>query len=235
MARPAPPTVAVVVPARDEAATVGDVVASLLDEPLVTEVVVADDGSTDGTATVAASAGARVVAVPAGPAGKGTAIRAGLSATAAEIVVFCDADLRSPAGPFARALVAPLLADPAILLVKGRYRRSLDGRPDEGGRLTALLARPLLAALAPDLAHVEQPLGGETAARRSLRDALELEPGYGVEVGLLLDAAALAGAGAIAQVDLGARVHRNRPLAELEPMAGEVLRAVLRRRGHPDA
>jgi glucosyl-3-phosphoglycerate synthase len=95
--------------------------------------------------------------------------------------------------------------------------------------VTELLARPLLRRLFPELAFLRQPLAGEVAVRRDVLESLVLEPGYGVEMGMLLDVVARYGAGSVAQVDLGERVHRNRPLAELAGQADEVLAAVLDR------
>lgn len=83
--------VAAVIPARNEATTVGGVVYAALDASLVDEVVVVDNDSTDGTAAVAAAHGARVVSAP--TLGKGQAMQAGVAATDAALIVFLDADL----------------------------------------------------------------------------------------------------------------------------------------------
>lgn len=253
-----PPRVAVVLPALDEEATIAPLVAGLLPltrgrRPLVHDLVVLDSGSTDRTAERAADAGARVLsrerAVPGVPVlpGKGEALwRAvvGLGAGAAppDVVCFVDADLVDPDPDLVPRLVAPLLHDRSgsggarTALVKGYHRRPLGG-PDghDGGRVTELLARPLLAALRPELRGVRQPLGGEFAATRELLDRLPFASGYGVDIGLLLDAAALAGPAAIAQADLGVRRHRNRPLGELGRTAREVLATTLDRCGVPDS
>ena len=104
-------------------------------------------------------------------------------------------------------------------LVKGFYRRPLkvSGSEDAngGGRVTELVARPLLAALRPELSCVLQPLGGEYAGTRELLTSVPFAPGYGVEIGLLIDTYDRLGLDAIAQVNLGVRAHRNRPLTEL--------------------
>jgi len=118
------------------------------------------------------------------------------------------------------------------VLVKGTYRRPAVGG-EGGGRVTELLARPLLRRLFPELAFLRQPLAGEVAVRRAALEGLVLEPGYGVEIGMLLDVARRYGAAAVAQADLGERLHRNRPLAELAGQADEVLAAVLSRTGLP--
>ncbi len=235
-------TVSVCLPARDEAATVGPIVALVVDRlvrhhRLVDEVVVIDDGSTDATAEEAAHAGARVVAAAeilpeCGPAtGKGEALWKSLVVCRGDLVVWCDADIVGFDTRFITSLLAPLLQDPSVDFVKGGYRRDLDGRPDEGGRVTELLARPLLARLFPHLSGFRQPLSGEYGGRRALLERLPFAAGYGVDLGLLIDVATLVGVGAMAQVDLGRRSHRNRPLRELIVQAEAVLATALDRAG----
>jgi glucosyl-3-phosphoglycerate synthase len=163
-------TVSVCLPARNEETTVRAIVRSIERElvvpGLVDETVVVDDGSVDTTASAAASAGARVVPSVGGP-GKGQAMRTGLSATTGSVLVFCDADLYEFDAGFIVGLLGPLLTRPEVQFVKGFYRRPFGDRPDEGGRVTELVARPLLELLCPHLAHIVQPLGGESAGRRS--------------------------------------------------------------------
>ena len=219
--------VSVCIPARDEAVTLAAVVApvaSALDQ-LVDELIVVDDCSIDGTGPIAEAFGARVVRRDTGP-GKGAAMAAGLAASSGEIVVFLDADVRNFGLHYVTRLVGPLVADPRLVMVKGMYERPGDAG---GGRVTELLARPLLRRLFPELAFLRQPLAGEVAVRRDALDGLVLESGYGVEVGMLIDVACRFGPAAITQADLGARLHRNRPLAELAGQADEVLEAVLAR------
>jgi glucosyl-3-phosphoglycerate synthase len=228
------PRVSVCIPARDEAATVagvvGVVVAALAGpEPLVDEVIVVDDGSADATGAIAGACGATVVRRD-GPPGKGAAMAAALAVAGGDIVVFLDADVRNFGIHYVTRLVEPLLADGGLVLVKGTYRRLGNGGAG-GGRVTELLARPLLRRLFPDLAFLRQPLAGEVAVRREALAGVVLEPGYGVEVGMLIDLAGRFGAASIAQADLGERAHRNRPLEELAAQADEVLAAVLSRAG----
>ena len=231
--------VSVCIPARDEEATVAAVVDGVRRSltaagggvDLVDEIVVVDDGSADATATAAARAGARVVATGASPGGKGEAMAAGAAATTGDLVVFLDADVENFGPHFVTGLLGPLLGDPAVMLVKAVYDRPLDGAPRGGGRVTELVARPVIDLLFPELAHVRQPLAGETALRRGVLERVGLDGGYGVEMGLLVDVAEAYGVDAIAQVDLGTRVHRNRPLEQLRPEATDVLRAALARTG----
>lgn len=227
--------VSVCIPARNEAATVAGVVAPVVAagvgaEPLVDEVIVVDDGSSDATGEVARALGARVVRRE-GPPGKGAAMAAAARAAAGDIVVFLDADVRNFGLHFVSGLIEPLLTDPGMVLVKGTYRRPGEDGAGQGGRVTELLARPLLRRLFPELAFLRQPLAGEVAVRRHALEGLHLESGYGVEIGMLIDVARRFGADAVTQADLGTRVHRNRPLSELAGQADEVLAAVLSRVG----
>lgn len=223
--------VAVCIPARDEAATVGRVVAvadQLRGVGLVDELVVIDDGSSDATAATARANGATVFASLLGP-GKGQALAQAAASTDAEILVFLDADVSNFTARFITDLVSPLLGDDRIKLSKATYRRPLRGVADEGGRVTELLARPLLRRFFADLLRLSQPLAGECAVRHDALDELVLADGYGVEIGLLIDIFLRHGLDAIVEADLGERVHRNRPLQDLRPHADDVLAAVLNR------
>lgn len=236
--------ISVVLPALDEEATVGGVVAALrpLLGGLIDELVVMDSGSRDGTVDVARAAGARVVRrtdvlseFEPWP-GKGEVLWRALAATSGDLIVFIDSDLVDLDSSFVPSLLGPLLlGDPAIQLVKGFYRRPLRLEGAEsgqgGGRVTELLARPLLSALRPELAGVVQPLGGEYAATREFLESVPFAAGYGVEIGLLLDVHTRHGLDGLAQVNLGVRKHRNRSLLELGVMARQILGAALSRCG----
>ena len=222
-------TVAVVIPARNEAATIGAVLDDVLRySDLVNELIVVNDHSNDDTATVASLHGARVVALQ-GPSGKGEAMAAGFTASHAQIVVFLDADVLNSSMEFVPRLIQPLLERPHVQLVKGFYERPLLDMPTGGGRVNELAARPILSLLFPGLGEIRQPLAGETAVRREALESIVLASGYQVEIALLIDVARAYGVHAVAQVDLGVRRHRNRPLEELNPMAVDVLRVVLER------
>jgi glucosyl-3-phosphoglycerate synthase len=248
--------ISVCLPARNEEATVGQMVTAIRAElmvrlPLVDEVIVIDDGSTDATAAAARAAGADVWAaaaidplvsgsgaggvgvgvVGAAPGGKGQAMWKAVHASSGDLVVFCDADVQHFGPHFVTGLVGPLLLRDDVLFVKGFYHRPLHGRAGEGGRVTELVARPLIAALFPHLSDLAQPLAGECAARREVLHAVPFVDGYGVDLGLVIDVAERWGVDALAQCDLGERVHRNRPLAELGPQALAVVQVALSRAG----
>ncbi|WP_020662477.1 glucosyl-3-phosphoglycerate synthase [Amycolatopsis benzoatilytica] len=236
-------TVSVVLPALDEEETVGAVVASV--RPLlggvVDELVVVDSGSADGTVEAAEAAGARVVrredAVPelAPRPGKGEVLWRSLAATTGDVIVFLDSDLVDPDPAFVPSLLGPLLTEDGVHLVKGFYRRPLRLESTGGGRVTELLARPVLSALRPALAELVQPLGGEYAATREFLESVPFAGGYGVEIGLLLDAEQRYGLDGLAQVNLGVRKHRNRSLLQLGVMSRQILGTALARCGMPGA
>jgi glucosyl-3-phosphoglycerate synthase len=232
-------TVSVVLPARDEERTVGEIVSVIRRDlveraALVDEIVVVDSNSTDATAAVAAAAGARVVAqeavLPDLPplTGKGEALWKGLAASTGDLVVFVDADLRNFGSHFVSGLLGPLLVDTSIHFVKAAYERPFigpDGVPQRGagGRVTELVARPLLTMFWPELAGFVQPLGGEYAARREVLEQVPFVTEYGVEFGLLVDLLELIGLDAMAQVDLGIRAHGHQPIPALGRMAGQIM------------
>jgi glucosyl-3-phosphoglycerate synthase len=240
--------ISVVIPARNEERTVAGVVGALhqalvSDAPLVDELVVIDSDSTDATAQVAAEAGAvvhraRDIAPELGACrGKGEALWKSLLVTRGDVLVFVDADLTQWGPHFVTGLLGPLLAEPGVRLVKGFYARvrtEADGSVStEGGRVTELVARPVLSLWWPQLAGVVQPLAGEWAARRNLMESLSIPVGYGVELATLLDTASRHGLNALAQVDLGSRAHKHQANHDLAVMAAELLAVAARRRSGP--
>ncbi|MFD4611105.1 glucosyl-3-phosphoglycerate synthase [Streptomyces sp. NPDC058440] len=247
-------SVSVVLPALNEEATVGDIVAVIRRDlveraPLVDEIVVVDSGSADRTFEVAAAAGARVVRrdeilprLPAVP-GKGEVLWRSLLVTRGDVICFVDADLREFSSDFVTGIVGPLLTERDVDLVKAMYDRpftvpgqdaSASAAAGQGGRVTELMARPLLNMHWPQLAGFVQPLGGEYAARRSLLEQLPFPVGYGVELGMLVDALHLVGLDALAQVDVGVRRHRHQDGQALGRMAAAIYRTAQLRlaRGH---
>jgi glucosyl-3-phosphoglycerate synthase len=238
--------VSMVVPARNEEATVGDVVGrvreALMDTAtLLDEIVVIDSDSTDDTYAVATSAGAVVHraadirpdlgSVP----GKGEAMWKSLFVTTGDILVFMDADLTDWDTHFVPGLLGPLLTCSEVVLVKGFYDRPFVSGNDtaayEGGRVTELVARPLIALHHPELAGLVQPLAGEWAVRRQHFERLSVPTGYAVELAALVDTLDVLGLDAIAQVDLGRRAHRHQTLHDLGTMSTQVMAAVARRAG----
>ena len=231
-------TVSVCIPCRDEAATVGPLVSAIRNElirrvPLVDELIVLDDRSTDDTATVASNAGARVVPIEEVHAlrgeghGKGNALWASLAASHGDFVVWMDGDITSFETHWIVRLLAPMLDDDSVALVKALSHRPT--RLGGGGRTTELVARPLLSLYYPELSGLHQPLAGEYAGRRTVLEQLPFVQGWGVEIAMLIDIARRYGPEAIAQIDLGTREHRHRSLHALSVQAAEVMATMLGR------
>jgi glucosyl-3-phosphoglycerate synthase len=234
-------SVSVCLPTREEAATVGGIVRhlrrNLLERArLIDEIVVMDAGSADETAAIAQAEGAKVffeheVLPGQGPgSGKGEALWKSLHACQGDVICFLDADIRNFHARFVSGLLGPLLGDPEIRYVKAFYERPIRERnalrATGGGRVTELLARPVINLLWPELAGIVQPLSGEYAGHRETLEQVPFFSGYGVELGLLVDVAARFGVDAIAQVDLDRRVHRNQDMQALGRMGFGILQAV---------
>ena len=207
----------VVIPALNEAARIADVVRYALSDPATAEVIVVDDSSIDDTAALARRAGAHVITST--MLGKGASMHDGLGEGQCELIVYLDGDLAGLRPGIVTDLCRPLLRGEADF-VKARFGRG-------GGRVTELTAKPMLKVFFPELSHYAQPLGGIIAARRSLLQTLEFENGYGVDIGLLLDAHR---SGArVVEVDIGSLEHDSQPLLDLTAMANEVSRVIYSR------
>lgn len=233
-------SVVAVIPTKGCAGTIEGIIRGtvrpMLQAGLVDEVLVVDADSADGTAEIARAAGARVIQQDEvlgdfGPAlGKGDAMWRAIHATSEDIVCFLDGDTENPDANHLLGLVGPLLTNPALQLVKGAFDRPLRTGglelPNEGGRVTELMARPLLNLHEPRLAEFAQPLAGEFAARRLFLESIPFPVGYGVEIAVLIDALRRHGLDALAECHLGARQNRHQSLRALGEMAYAVLAAV---------
>ena len=237
-------TVSVCIPARNEESTVGSIVSAIderfggLTTSIVDEIIVVDDRSTDATAFAASNAGAKVVSVadilPGDSVGhgKGNVLWKSVAASTGDIIVWVDADLTSFDPNWITGLVGPLLTNPDIAFVKAHFDRP-EREGSGGGRTTEIMVRPLFSTFFPHLSVISQPLVGEYAARRTVLEQVPFSMGYGVETGLLIDLANAFGLDRLAQVDLGVRTHRSRPVTELSAQAMEILHVVLDRAGVP--
>jgi glucosyl-3-phosphoglycerate synthase len=239
------PSTTLVLPGRNVAGTIGrilDVIADLRARTgLPDQVIVIDADSPDGTAQIAREHGAEVYSenelMPQyGPAqGKGDAMWRSLSVARGDVVMFADADTTDFREHFVYGTLGPLLSDPSIAFCKAAFRRPFTSGDqsvaDGGGRVTELMAKPLLNLFYPQLAGFVQPLAGEFAARRELFSAVPFFTGYGVEIGMMIDIYNEVGLTAMAQVDIGTRQNRHQPLADLSRMSSVVLRTVAAREG----
>ena len=219
LALPAPlqPCVSVVIPALNEQKRIADVVRYALSDPATAEVIVVDDSSTDDTVTLAKAAGARVIT--SSLLGKGASMNDGVQAAQYDILVYLDGDLKGLRSGIISDLARPLVAEQADF-VKARFGRG-------GGRVTELTAKPMLKVFFPELAHFNQPLGGIIGARKTLLKQLTFEDGYGVDIGLLIDA--WRAHARVAEVNIGHLEHDSQPLLDLTSMANEVSRVIYSR------
>jgi glucosyl-3-phosphoglycerate synthase len=237
-------TVSLVLPTLNEAETIGPIVARANRElrervPLVDEVLVIDSASTDETRAIAEGAGARVVQHPdvlsryGSFHGKGEALWKSLYETSGDIVVWADTDVRNWHARMVYGTLGPLLVESRLQYVKGYYQRPIvEGgvlKEGGGGRVTELVARPLINLFFPELSGFIQPLSGEYAGRRSLLEQLPFFTGYAVEIGHLIDALDRVGIAGLGQVDLERRLHRNQELEGLSRMSFVILQAVMKR------
>ena len=207
--------------------------------PLIDQIVVIDSDSTDRTAEIARELGVPVVRhadiLPehGSHIGKGDALWKSLHVLDGDLVAWIDTDISNIQPRFVFGLLGPLLREPRIQYVKGFYRRPLKEGvrivPEGGGRVTELMARPLINLFFPDLSGIVQPLSGEYAGRRALLESVPFFSGYAVEIGLLVDIVESAGLSAIGQVDLERRIHRNQPLGNLSQMSFTILQAAIRK------
>lgn len=209
--------ISVIIPVLNESATIGRLVEFVRDSPGVGEVIVVDDGSIDGTPELAEAAGATVLTSTF--LGKGASMEDGLRLARGDVILYLDGDLVDLPGDLVTRLTSPIYGGEADF-VKASFTRS-------AGRVTMLTARPLLGTFFPEFASLSQPLGGIFAARRQLLRNLRFEPDYGVDVGLLLDAAAKGAR--IQEVDIGHIEHDSQPLEILGDMAKQVVRVILDR------
>jgi glucosyl-3-phosphoglycerate synthase len=237
-------TISIGLPALNEAETVGKVISTLktalMDEvPLVDEIVLIDSDSTDDTVAIAQSLGVPTYKHPeilpemGSYRGKGEALWKSLHALKGDIIAWIDTDITNIHPRFIYGLIGPLLKRPNVQYVKGFYQRPIrvggQLQARGGGRVTELVARPLLNLFYPELSGIVQPLSGEYAGRRAALETIPFFSGYGVETGMLIDLHERYGLGAIAQADLEERVHHNQPLLGLSKMSFAILQVFIAR------
>lgn len=238
-------SISLALPALNEEETVGRVIetlkTALMDEvPLIDEMVLVDSNSSDNTIPIAQEFGIptyihqNLLSQEVGAYhGKGEALWKSLYVTKGDIVVWVDTDITNIHPRFIYGLIGPLLKYPRIQYVKGFYARPIevDGRLQAvgGGRVTELVARPLLNLFYPELSGIIQPLSGEYAGRREALEQVPFFSGYGVETGLLIDLLERYGLEGIAQSDLEVRVHHNQPLVGLSKMSFAILQVFIAR------
>lgn len=209
--------VTVIIPVLNESNTVASVVEFAWRDSRVNEVIVIDDGSIDGTPELASAAGATVITST--MLGKGGSMEDGMRMAKNETLLYLDGDLTGLAADLIQKMTDPILSGSADF-AKARFTRS-------AGRVTCLTARPLLRTYFPEIVSFEQPLGGIISVRRSLVQNFRFENDYGVDIGLLIDAAM--NKARLIEVDIGHIDHDSQPLHVLEEMATQVARTVFDR------
>lgn len=209
--------VSVIIPALNEQKRIVDVVCYALSDPATAEVIVVDDSSVDHTVALAREAGAQVIT--SSLLGKGASMADGVRAAQCDVLVFMDGDLKGLRKGIISDLARPLITGEAEF-VKARFGRG-------GGRVTELTAKPMLKVFFPEIAHFSQPLGGIIGARKTLLQQLTFEDGYGVDIGLLIDASRANAK--LAEVDIGHLEHDSQPLVDLTSMANEISRVIFSR------
>jgi glucosyl-3-phosphoglycerate synthase len=210
--------------------------------PLIDELAVFDCGSNDKTVKFALAENAKVYNVKDAPPqkggyyqGKGEALWKSLFCLNGDIIAWIDADIENFNSSFVSGLIGPLIYYDRFGYVKGFFKRidRISGKRmvSEGGRISELVAKPLIKLLFPRLRRIVEPLSGEHAGRRKVLERLRFHRGYGVEASLLFDIEKIFGAGCIAQTDLYYKMHRHRKLSELSDVSYKLMQIFLARSG----
>lgn len=205
----------VIIPALNEEKTIRQVVDFCRVSPAVSEIIVVDDRSDDDTVSIARSAGAQVIV--SAVRGKGISMKEGIDASTNDYILFLDADIDPYPEQSIENLAAPLL-DGSSDFVKGAFARN-------AGRVTELVAKPLLAILFPGLSQFSQPLSGMIAGKKSFFQKIEFFNDYGVDIGILIDMYLMKAR--VKEVNIGYIENKSKPWEALGKMSGEVSRAIL--------
>jgi glucosyl-3-phosphoglycerate synthase len=235
-------TISLGLPALNEEKTLGRIIQVtqqklMRDFPLLDEMVLIDSGSTDQTAAIAQELGIpvyqhdEILPQHGSFRGKGEALWKSLHVLKGDLIAWIDTDIVNIHPRFVYGILGPLLRHNTVQYVKGFYRRPLKVgdtlQAGGGGRVTELVARPLINLLYPELSGIVQPLSGEYAGRRSALEQIPFYIGYGVETGLLLSLVERYGISGIAQVDLRERIHHNQSLSALSRMAFAIIQVFI--------
>lgn len=214
----------VIIPVLNEGKTIASVVEFCQQHPQVTEVIVVDDKSEDNTAQAAAAAGAKVITSQV--RGKGISMKDGIQQATNEIIIFLDGDIDPYPEGTITGLSQPLINDEADF-VKGSFARN-------AGRVTELVAKPLLNIFYPGLSYFSQPLSGMIAGKKSYFKKIDFFNDYGVDIGILIDMYLMKAR--IKEVNIGYIENKSKPWQALGKMSKEVSRAIISKaqRQHPE-
>jgi len=211
--------VTVIIPALNEQATIAKVIRTVKKSACASEIIVIDDKSTDNTVQESLKEGAKVFT--SSKRGKGTSMMEGIMLASHHVIAFVDADITTYPDDVIERLAQPVLTD-EVDFVKSYFDR-------QAGRVTELVAKPLLGFLFPSISHFKQPLSGMIAGRKELLEKLFIDEDYGVDIGILID---MHQKGArIKEVSLGYIENRMQSIPQLARMSSEVTKAILKRSG----
>jgi HAD superfamily phosphoserine phosphatase-like hydrolase len=209
--------ITVIIPTLNEQTTISQVVQLVSKVSAVTEILVIDDKSLDNTILNAKNEKVKIYTST--RLGKGASMRDGMLLANNEIVAYIDADIVTYPQNIIELLTGPIISGEADF-VKSFFNR-------QAGRVTELVAKPLLSILFPELAHFSQPLSGMIAGKKLFFEKVTFENDYGVDIGLLIDMYHLNAR--IAEVDIGYIENRMQSWEQLAKMSNEVSRAILTR------
>lgn len=212
--------VTVIIPVLNEEKTIGNVVRYCLRQPVVSEIIVVDDCSEDNTVAEARAAGAQVII--SSVRGKGISMKEGIAHASNEILVFLDGDIDPYPADTIASLTAPIIRDDCDF-TKARFSRN-------AGRVTELVAKPLLGILYPELPAFDQPLSGMIAGRKHLLERIDYFSGYGVDIGILLDMFLMNAR--IQEIGIGHIQNKSKPWRSLAKMSQEVAGAIIHKALH---
>lgn len=207
--------VSVIIPTLNEAKTIGNIVRFCLQNSYVKEVIVVDDDSEDNTVEEAKAAGASVLKSE--TRGKGLSMREGIQAADYDILIFLDGDIDPYPEGTINLLAEPLINDEADF-VKATFARN-------AGRVTELVAKPLLNIYFPGLSGFSQPLSGMISGRKKFFSRIEFFDGYGVDIGILIDMYLMQAR--MKEVNIGYIENKSKPWESLGKMSKEVSRAII--------
>ena len=210
--------ISVIIPAFNEETNIEVVIKTTQKSEYVEEVIVVDNLSTDRTEEISLKEGAKVVKC--NMQGKGYAMEKGVEVAKSDIIVFLDADIPCYSEDVVHLLAKPIIEND-VDFVKSTFDR-------EGGRVTELVAKPVLKLLFPELQYISQPLSGMIAGKREIFEKLVFEKDYGVDIGILLDVANMECK--MEQVDIGRVENNSKDWKLLDKMSTEVMRAILKRK-----
>jgi glucosyl-3-phosphoglycerate synthase len=207
--------ITVVIPTLNEEDNIASVIKFARSNEHVSEVIVVDDKSLDNTVLIAQQAGAKVITST--KLGKGASMKDGVLCSANDVIAFLDGDIDPYPHYTIKLLTDPIISE-EVDFVKSAFNRN-------AGRVTELVAKPLLSIFFPDLLRFNQPLSGMIAGRKSLLLQLDFRDDYGVDIGILIDMYLMNAR--MREVEIGYLENKSKPWQALGKMSKEVASAII--------